>query len=102
MVVLPLFHSPDPKIPGGTHSNNNKKVEPFINVTVANKLATKLFHSIIDKYKYPYEIDTHGYQWEKLDNMMKEHGLTWSLNRLLEIYIFRKIFTSNKKAKLFI
>ena len=73
------------------NSNNNKKVEPFINVTVANKLATKLFHSIIDKYKLPYEIDTHGYQWEKLDNMMKEHGLTWSLNRLLEIYIFRKI-----------
>ena len=56
-----------------------KTAEPFINVTVANKLATKLFHSIIDKYKLPYEIDTHGYQWEKLDNMMKEHGLTWSL-----------------------
>ena len=59
--------------------NPIKKVEPFINVTVANKLATKLFHSIIDKYKLPYEIDTHGYQWDKLDNMMKEHGLTYSL-----------------------
>ena len=46
------FAFTDPKIPGGTHSNNNKKVEPFINVTVANKLAAKLFHGIIDKYKY--------------------------------------------------
>ena len=61
----------------GSHSI--RKAEPFINVTVANKLATKLFHSIIDKYKLPYEIDTHGYQWQKLDNMMKEHGLTYSL-----------------------
>jgi hypothetical protein len=56
-----------------------KKAEPFINVMVANKLATKLFHSIIDKYKLPYKIDIHGYQWQKLDNMMKEHGLTYSL-----------------------
>jgi len=71
--------TPQPQIPNGTGCNNSRKAEPFINVMVANKLATKLFHSIIDKYKLPYEIDTHGYQWQKLDNMMKEHGLTYSL-----------------------
>lgn len=94
--------SPDPKIPGGTHSNNNKKVEPFINVTVANKLATKLFHSIIDKYKLPYEIDTHGYQWEKLDNMMKEHGLTWSLKDYWRsIFLERSSHPTRKQNYLF-
>jgi hypothetical protein len=68
-----------------------RTAEPFINVTVANKLATKLFHSIIDKYKLPYEIDTQGYQWDKLDNMMKEHGLTWSLK-----HYWRSIFVERQ------
>ena len=74
-------------------SNPIRKAEPFINVTVANKLATKLFHSIIDKHKLPYEIDIHGYQWQKLDNMMKEHGLASSLKDH-----WRSIFVSSSST----
>lgn len=80
-------------LPPKQGSNSIRKAEPFINVTVANKLATKLFHSIIDKHKLPYEIDTHGYQWQKLDNMMKEHGLTC----LLKDY-WRSIFLASSSS----
>jgi mRNA-degrading endonuclease YafQ of YafQ-DinJ toxin-antitoxin module len=110
--------TPQSKNPNGTGCNNSRKAEPFINVTVANKLATKLFHSIIDKHKLPYDIDTHGYQWQKLDNMMKEHGLKYSLKEYwrcifvsssstdpkmkeYEAYVFEYDFTWNSFKELF-
>jgi len=49
---------------------------PYNNVIVINKLLHILFNKIIEEYKLPYDIDTNGYQWFKLQVMMREHGLT--------------------------
>jgi hypothetical protein len=59
---------------------NDRMAEPFINVVVANKLSIKLFHEIIEKNKLPYDVKLHGYQWVKLQTMMKEHGIEENLD----------------------
>ena len=48
--------------------------DPLMNVTVVNKLADKYFEEYIKKYKLPYDIKTHGYNWKKLYTMSKEQG----------------------------
>jgi hypothetical protein len=71
------------------YNQSGEFVHPFINVVVANKLSTKLFHSIINKNKLNYDINIHGYNWEKLENMMKENGVTYCFR----LY-WQEIFTS--------
>lgn len=57
-----------------THTTD-RMGEPFINVVVANKLSIKLFHEIIEKNKLPYDVKLYGYKWNKLQAMMREHGI---------------------------
>ena len=71
------------------YNQSGEFVHPFINVVVANKLSTKLFHSIINKNKLNYDINIHGYNWEKLENMMKENGVTYCFR-----HYWQEIFTS--------
>jgi hypothetical protein len=61
---------------------------PFINVEIANKLSIKFFHAIIDKYKLSYDIKHFGYDWNKLENMLKEAGVTQELS-----HIWQNVFT---------
>jgi len=64
----------------GMGQPTNKLSEPFINIVVANKLCIKVFHEIINENKLDYDINIFGYNWEKLQGMMKLNGVDSHVN----------------------
>ena len=77
--------------PEAKFNTTDRMAEPFINVVVANKLSIKLFHEIIEKNKLPYDVKLHGYQWTKLQNMMKENGVQENIDAYWKRIFMKKL-----------